>query len=153
MTRLNQRGMTLVEILIATAIMGTIAALPATAFYQFINVVERGRVKMAALHEVQNAAQWVARDGQGASAAVGGSQLALTLFDGTTVVYELAGAGPRYDLRRTAGSSQIAVARNVTSVSFSVGGRLITMAITSSPDNRWGMSEARTYKVYLRPTV
>lgn len=152
MIAMNQRGMTLVEILIATAIWGLIVTLPGTAIYQFINVVERGSVKMTALHEVQNAAHWVARDGQMASAAVGGSQLALTLPDNTTITYELVGTGPRYELRRTAGGPQIAVARNVTSASFSVNGRVITMTITSSPESRWGMSEERTYKVYRRPT-
>ena len=153
MTRMKQRGMTLVEILIATAILGLIATLPGAAIYQFINVVERGSVKMAALHEVQNAAHWVARDGQGARAAVGGSRLALTLPDSTSIIYELVGTGPRYELRRTAGGSQIAVARNVISASFSINGRVITMTLTSSPDSRWAMSEERTYKVYLRPTV
>lgn len=153
MIGMNQRGTTLVEILIATAILGLIVTLPGTAIYQFINVVERGRVKMVALHEVQNAAHWVARDGQMANTAVGGSQLALTLPDSTSIIYTLVGSGPRYELRRTAGGSQIAVARNVTSASFSINGRVIIMTLTSSPESRWAVSEERTYKVYLRPTV
>lgn len=152
MIGMNQRGMTLVEILIATAILGLIATLPGAAIYQFINVVERGRVKMVALHEVQNAAHWVARDGQMARTAVGGSQLALTLPDNTSIIYELVGTGPRYQLRRTAGGSQLAVARNVTGASLSINGRVIIMTLTSSPEGRWGVSEERTYKVYLRPT-
>ena len=153
MIGMNQRGMTLVELLIAAAILGIIVTLPSTAIYQFINVVERGRVKLVALHEVQNTAHWVARDGQMASAAVGGSQLVLTLPDSTSIIYELIGAGPRYELRRTAGGSQIAVARNVTSASFSIVGRVITMTLTSSPQSRWAVSEVRTFKVYLRPKV
>ena len=147
----GQRGIALAEVLIATAITGLLAGVVSTSIYQFVTITEHSSHKMTALHEVQNAAYWVALDGQAASAAVGGNQLSLTLPDGSSITYVLAGAGPRYELQRTAGASTITVARNITAVDFSLNGRLVTMTITSSPESRWDITEERMYKVYLRP--
>ncbi|MDP2952039.1 MAG: type II secretion system protein [Chloroflexota bacterium] len=148
----GQRGIALAEVLIATAITGLLAGVVSTSIYQFVTVTERSSQRMTALHEVQNAASWVVLDGQMASTAVGGNQLLLTLPDGSSITYVLAGAGPRYELQRTAGASTIAVARNITAVDFSLDGRLVTMTITSSPESRWNITEERIYQVHLRPT-
>jgi len=144
----NQKGITLVEILIATAISGLIFSVLGAAIYQFVGVTESGSNEMTALNEVQNAAHWVNIDGQMASMASGSSELALTMPDDSTITYALSGT----ELRRTSTGSQITVARNINSISFSVDERVITMIITSSPEGRWGISEERTFKVYLRST-
>ncbi|MBI2836562.1 MAG: hypothetical protein HYX85_02585 [Chloroflexi bacterium] len=145
--------MALVELLVAIAITGLIISLPGTAIYQFFAVTESGSRTLTALHDVQNAASWFALDGQmAATANVSSDELKLTLSDNSTIEYELEGSGPLYELRREAGSSEIVISRNVSAAVFSVDGRVITMTITSSPVNRWGISETRTYKVYLRPT-
>ncbi|MFC1926913.1 prepilin-type N-terminal cleavage/methylation domain-containing protein [Chloroflexota bacterium] len=145
----DQRGTTLVEVLIATALSGLIASLLGAVVYQITTVSERGNAAMISLHEVQNVAYWVNLDGQRASAASGGSQLIFTLPDESTVTYDLSGT----ELRRTAGGSQVTVARNITSVNFLVDERVVSMSITSCPQNRWEISEDRTYKVYLRPSA
>ncbi|MBI2852602.1 MAG: type II secretion system protein [Chloroflexi bacterium] len=148
----SQRGMALVELLVAIAITGLIIGLPGTAIYQFFAVTESGSRTLTALHDVQNAASWFALDGQMATSANVSSGLELTLSDNSTIEYELEGSGPLYELRRSAGGSEIVLARNVADAVFTLDGRVITMTITSSPVNRWGVTETRTYKVYLRPT-
>ncbi len=145
----SQRGMTLVEVLIATAISGLIIGLLGTVIYQFVTVTGRGNDKMTALHDVQNAGYWVSLDGQMASAASGGGELLeLIMHDDSTITYALSGT----ELQRTAGEAQMMiVARNISNVDFDVENRIITMTITSSPGH-WGISEERTYRVYLRST-
>ena len=144
----GQKGFTLVELLITTAITGLIVSFLGTAIYQIITVTEYGNEKMTAMHELQNAAHWVSLDGQRASAASGGNELILTLPDDSSITYSLVGT----DFQRMAGGSNMTLARNITSANFSVENRLITMTITSSPEGRDNVSENGTYKVYLRPT-
>jgi prepilin-type N-terminal cleavage/methylation domain-containing protein len=143
----DQKGFTLPELLITVAITGLIASFLGTAIYQIITVTEYGNDKAIATHELQNAAHWVSRDGQMASTASGGNRLTLTLPDGSSITYTKVAN----ELRRTAGKSRMAIAQNISSVSFSVVGRLITMTITSSPPGRTNVNEQGTYKVCLRP--
>ena len=143
----DQKGFTLPELLITVAITGLIASFLGTAIYQIITVTEYGNDKAIATHELQNAAHWVSRDGQMASTASGGNRLTLTLPDGSSITYTKVAN----ELRRTAEGSRLAIAQNISSVSFSVVNRLITMTITSSPPGRTNVNEQGTYKVCLRP--
>ena len=143
----RQEGMTMVELITAVAITGIIVVFLGTAVYHIITVSEYGNDEFTALHEVQNAAYWFIKDGQEAKTAVGGSQLVLTLADNSTVTYALVGT----NLQRTAGSLQTTLARNISSVTFSVNSRLATMYLTSAPVGRNNVSENGTYMVYLRP--
>jgi len=145
----GQKGFTLVELLITVAITGLIVSFLGTAIYQIITVTEYGNDRMTAMHELQNAAHWVNLDGQMARTASGGNELALTLPDDSSVTYSVVGT----ELRRTAGESQMTLARNISSISFSVENRIITMTITSSPEGRPNVTEQGTYKIYLRPVV
>jgi len=144
----GERGFSLVELLITVAITGLIVSGLGTAIYQIITVTEYGNDKLTATHELQNVAHWVSIDGQGASAASGGSELVLTLPDDSSITYTVVGT----ELRRTAGESEMILAQNITSANFSIENRTITMTVTSSPEGRWDVSENGTYKVYLRPT-
>ena len=144
----SERGFTLVELVIATAITGLIVGVLCTAIYQIFTVTEYGNDKMMAMHELQNAAHWVSLDGQQASAASGGDELTLTLPDDSSITYALVDT----ELRRTAGESEMTLARNISGISFSIENRTITMTVTSSPVGRWDVSEQGTYRVYLRPT-
>ncbi len=142
----GERGFTLVELLITSAITGIIVGVLGTAVYQILTVTEYGNDKMTAIHELQNAAHWVSLDGRGARVATGGDELVLTLPDDSSITYVLEGR----ELRRTAGGSQMTLAQNISGISFSVDGGIITMAITSSPEGRQNINEQGTYEVYLR---
>ena len=143
----GERGFSLIGLIISVAVMGLIVSFLGTAVYQILTVTERGREKMQALHDLQNASQWVSVDAQGALTATGGSELVLTMPDDSTVTYALSGR----ELRRTLAGSEIAVAREISNVSFSVQDRYVSMEVTSSPQSRLNVSESRTYRVYLRP--
>lgn len=144
----GQKGFTLPELLITVAITGLIVGFLGTAIYQIITVTEYSNDRMIAMHELQNAAHWFSRDGQMASTASGGNELVLALPDDSSITYAVVDT----ELCRTAGDSQMTLARNVSDLSFSIENRIITMNITSSPEGRPNVSEQRTYKVCLRPT-
>ncbi len=144
----KEQGSSLVELLISTAIAGLIVSVLGVATHQIITIADYGNDKMTALHELQNVAHLVSIDGQGASTASGGDGLVLTLPDGSSIAYALEGS----ELHRTAGGSQMTLARNISALSFSVEGRLVTMTITSSPEGSQNVSQQGTYKIYLRPT-
>jgi len=144
----GQRGFTLPELLITVAITGLIASSLGVAIYQIITVTDSGNDRMTAMHELQNAGHWVTLDGQMARTASGGNELALTLPDDSSITYAVVDT----ELHRTADESQMILAQNISSISFSVENRVITMTITSSPEGRANISEQGTYKVCLRPT-
>ena len=139
--------MSLVELLITTAVTGIIVGVLGTAIYQTITVSEFGNDKITAMHELQNTVHWVGMDVQKALTATGGSELVLTLPDSSSITYSLAGT----ELHRTAGGSQMTLARNISSISFSIESRIVTMEIASTPTGRQGVVEQGTCRVYLRP--
>jgi prepilin-type N-terminal cleavage/methylation domain-containing protein len=143
-----QKGMTMVEFIVTVAVTGIIVVFLGTAIYQILTVTGYGNRRLIAAHELENAAYWLNRDGQQASTASGGSGLALTLTDNSSVTYSLAGT----ELRRSAGGDIMVLARNITSLDFSISGRVITASLTSSPEGRDNVSENGTYRVYLRPS-
>ena len=144
----GEQGFTLMELLIAITIMGSIFGVLGEAFHQVVTIPEYGNDKVTALHELQNVAHWVNLDGQMAENATGGSGLVLTLPDDSSINYTLAGT----DLVRSTSTANRTLAKNMTSVNFSFQNRCITMDITSSPAGRWGVSENEIYKIYLRTT-
>ena len=144
----GQRGITLVELLIATAVTGLIVSFLGTAIYQITTVTEYGNDRLTAMHELQNAAHWFNLDGQRAMAANANSDLLLTFSDNSSITYSLAGT----ELHRTVGGAQMTLARNITHADFSIENRVITMSLTSAPEGRDNVSENGTYQVYLRPS-
>ena len=74
-------------------------------------------------------------------------------FGGTTTshsaTYDLVGT----DIRRTYDGATHTVGRNVTSVTFSLQGRLITVDLTSTDDKWADVSKQFTHYFYLRPSL
>jgi hypothetical protein len=143
----KERGFTMVDLVMATAVTGLIVTFFGTSIYQMLTVTEYGNDRLTAMHELQNAAYWFSLDGQGAKAATSGSELVLTLADNSTITYSLTGT----ELQRTTGEGQRTLAKHITSADFSIGNRVITMSLTSSPEGRDNVSENGTYQVSLRP--
>jgi prepilin-type N-terminal cleavage/methylation domain-containing protein len=144
----NERGYTLVELLIALAITGVMITTLGMVVNQTITLPEQGNDQVSALHAIQNAAHWVSIDGQRAKSASGGNGLNLTLPDNSSVSYTLEGN----ELHRTDSDSEQTIARGIASVDFSINGQIITMNIIAEPDGRWNISENGTYQIYMRPT-
>jgi prepilin-type N-terminal cleavage/methylation domain-containing protein len=142
----KEGGYTLVELLITLAISGIIFTAVGSAIYQMSTVSGMGNDKLTANHELQNAAYWFNQDGQSALSVKAGSNLTYYMFDDRAVRYTLNGT----DLLRTDGDAQMTLARNISSASFSVEDRLVSLKITSSIPGRANISEQRNYKVYLR---
>ncbi len=144
----GQRGFTLVELLVSMTLTALIIGIVGTAIYQIFTVTEYGNHRLLAIHELQNVAHWVSRDGQSAGSVTGGAQLTLTLPDNSSIVYNVTGT----TLYRVTDGSQMTLAQNISSANFSIQNRTITMSLTSAPADRWHVSEQGTYKVYLRPS-
>ncbi len=69
----GERGFTLVELLVATAITGLILGIVAIAMHHVLTIPEYGNDRVTALHELQNVAHQFSLDGQTAKSATGGS--------------------------------------------------------------------------------
>jgi len=156
-TTVDQRGITLVETLLATAIAAVIVGLLGSTIFLFMRSTEQGNKHLMAYQDLQNAGHWITRDGMAAqtTSLVNGAapvtSMTLSWTDGgqsNTVTYSLSGD----DLRRDYNGTAMTVARNVSSVGFSISQRVITSNITSAPAGRWEVSKEATYRVRLRPT-
>jgi len=143
----GQKGMTMVELIVAIAVTGVIVAFLGTAIFQIITVSEYGNGRLTAMHELQNSAHWFNLDGQKAVSASVDGGLLLTISETTSITYSLVGT----ELRRTSEGSYMTLARNITSADFSIANRVIIMSLTSAPEGRYDVSENGTYRVFLRP--
>jgi hypothetical protein len=143
----GQKGMTIAELVVAIATTGIIVVFLGMAINQIFTVSGYGNDRLTATHELENVAHWFNIDGQGAVAATGGTSLALTMADNSSITYTLVGT----EMRRTTSGQQMTLARNITDVSFTIDNRLVTMSLTASPPGQYSVSENGTYHVYLRP--
>jgi type II secretory pathway component PulJ len=155
--RRDEQGGILLELLVAAGITALIAGLLASIVFQFFRTSEKGTEGLIALHEVQNTTQWITRDVTMAETSdlVDGApavqSMTLTWTEGVmvhTVTYSLSGT----DLQRVINGQVGIVARNVSSISFSLSNNVITTTIVSSPESRWGVSKELTSKAWLRTT-
>ena len=147
MMRSDEHGLTMVELIIATAVTGIIVSFLGTSIYQMLTITEYGNSRLTAMHELQNAAHWFNLDGQRAISANANGELLLTISESSSITYSLVGT----ELRRTAGGDYMTLAKNIASADFSIDNRLITMSLTSAPEGRDSVSENGTYQVFLRP--
>jgi prepilin-type N-terminal cleavage/methylation domain-containing protein len=144
----KQRGYSLAEMMVSMTIIGILALLIGVAVPQMASVPEKGENQVDALHALQNAIHWVGRDAGSAQSAVGGGSLTLTMPDASIIRYTVNSE----TLYRHANGLDQAVARNISSLAFTVDGRMITVNITAAPDSRWNLTESRTYQVAMRPS-
>jgi len=143
----DERGFTLVELLMGAAITAVVVAFLGFMVFQTFQVEEFGDAQITARNELQNAAAWMQGDAVEARTAAGGSQITLTMPDASVVTYTKSGTY----LTRTSGSTVNTIARNVSAATFSVSGRLITVDLTSTPPGRSGAAAQGTYMFNMRP--
>jgi type II secretory pathway pseudopilin PulG len=166
----NQRGITVIELIIAVALSGIIVGATTATILQVINGSNRTSNQMAAVRQVQNAGYWVSHDAQMAQSvnttAPDGFPITLSWvgWSGNTtyeVVYssENMTSGGLKNLQRSysvngSPPDTIFVAQYVdpaaTSANFTGGELIFTVTATVGTGSQAG-SETRFYKVVPRP--
>jgi prepilin-type N-terminal cleavage/methylation domain-containing protein len=162
---MNQKGMTLIELLIALAIASSVVAAAAAAIFQLLTTPERNSDYMTAYTQVQNAGFSVSRDAVQAQNVTfdGGSFLTLDWVDwdgyAHHVVYTLEGPpGGLMKLLRTYSYSIDGVPKVETMVvakyiidpgtNCTWVGNVLTLEITAKVGDK---TASRTYNVEPRP--
>lgn len=163
----GQKGLTMLELLMAFAVTGIISSGVTATLYQMVTGSARTNNHMAAVKQVQHAGYWVSRDAQVAQDVddnpAGGEFLILSWTDWNdtehTITYTLEGT----ELRRDDGVQQITVAQFIdiapanTSCDFAdTNGDgnadtlilRVTAVVGSGPQ---GQSETREYRIVPRP--
>ena len=136
----GQRGFTLVEMIVALGIMGIIVPALGLAIFQMTNFTSRGNAQLATNDDLGVSMRWLDRDIQmaqttdlvDAAPPVGSLTLNWTdEFGGAaaphTTVYSLVGT----ELTRTYDGNTHSIARDVSSVQFSIQSKLLTVTLTS----------------------
>ena len=151
----KQRGMTLVEILIALAISGVIIGALGASIYTIVSVTGRGNAEIAVLRDIQSASHWINNDVRMVREVnlIGGdpaSGLVLDWDDSEgnphSCNYTFAG---RELIRSYNGTSSI-IAWNVSSIEFSQNDDVLTYTLTSETEGRWVVNREMTGYVSLR---
>ena len=155
----GQRGMTLLELLVAAAVGAVLTTGAAAAIYQSGKLARWGGDELRAWHDIRSGVYWMGRDIPMAETTdlVDGagpvSSLSLTWTEHSeagdiphTSSYYLVGS----ELKRDYDGSVITVARHIQSLGFSLSQRLITVSLSSSPGEP-AAAENMTYMIYLRP--
>ncbi|MBI2856107.1 MAG: type II secretion system protein [Chloroflexi bacterium] len=158
---MNQKGFTLLTLVVGLGILGLLSSSAGAVVSQSVRSSYKGNDTLGAFNTIENAGFWISRDGRMADTTDlingGGPVSSVTLqwidqFDLGSVqhssTFELVGN----EVRRTYDGVTRTLARNVSSLSFSLSNSLITVIIESSPPGFAGVREQRSYLIYLRPT-
>lgn len=150
---LNQKGLTLVELLIATVVVAMIASVVVVGMFQLFTVSDRNSDYAVAFTQVQNAGYWVSHDAVMAQVVDDTSGLVTLDWvdwenDAHQVVYTLDGASG--ELRRSGTEEEFLVAQYIDpTTSCTWDGAVLTLVITAQVGDQ---TVSRTYKVEPRPS-
>ena len=150
----NQKGFTLIEVLIAVGITTLVVTSMSGIIFQLLRVTEKGTETLTAIRELENSNIWISRDIQRAETCDlidGGVPVqSMTIsWNEASVLHSATYALSGTDLQRDHGGEVTTLARNISSVAFSMSSNLVTTTIVSSPESRWDTSRTVTSKMYL----
>lgn len=158
----RQKGMTLLELMAAMAIMVLVMVGALAVIFQEYGGTDIAKTKVTAAHEISNAARRISQDGMMAEntnlteEVDPVNQLTLNWIDRYDFAniphssnYTLYGT----ELRRNYDGVETTVARNISQLEFSQSGDLLTVSISCTP--QWWAPDRtvqKTYRIYLRTT-
>lgn len=158
----RQKGMTLLELMAAMAIMVLVMVGALAVIFQEYGGTDIAKTKVTAAHEISNAARRISQDGMMAENTNLTEEVdpvnQLTLnwierYDFANIPhssnYSLCGT----ELRRNYDGVETTVARNISQLEFSQSGDLLTVSISCTP--QWWAPDRtvqKTYRIYLRTT-
>lgn len=151
----NQRGFTLIEILIAMSISAVVIGGLAAGIYAVIHITGRGNSEIKALRDIQSAAYWISNDAQMAKDVVlfGGDpsdNITLNWDDNLGEPHTSNFALSGNELIRNYDDYVMAIAWNVDSAEFSINDDVLSFTIISVPDGMWNTERKISGQVNLR---
>ena len=152
-TMRSSAGFTLMEVIVAVGILSLVITAFGSGVLQVVSVQQFWRDDVVATRELRRAGTWFAGDALNAvttslaDGAAPSSTVTLNWTSGGSAVtsaYAISGG----NLVRTFGGQQLAVARDVSSVAFSLSGKLLTFTLTVNAGET--KTDGRTLQTYLR---
>ena len=150
-----QRGMTLIELLMALGISGVIIGALGASIYTIMSVTGRGNAEISLLRDIQSASHWISNDVRMASditltggVPANGMVLEWDDSEGNPHSGNYTHAG-RELIRSFNGTSSI-IAWNVSSVEFSLNNDELSYTLISETEGRWVVNKEVTGHVNLR---
>jgi len=160
---MRQKGFTLIEILVAMAVGGILMAGVVLGIFQVSWGTVRTNDQVVALTDVNNAALWLKKDLQMVQSTsltngVTASSVTLEWTDFTnfeeeenknhTSTYALSPSGTK--LIRTYDDTPSVVGRHITSIGFTLAGRVINVVITATGPGNSQRTETLKFTVHMR---
>jgi len=161
----NQKGITLVEVIVATALIGMLTGAFSASIFSIFRHTASSNAHTTAATSTEEAGYWISRDGQMAqstdltpgAAPVGTMQLIWTdpdSGDAYDIDYFLSGENlRRMETINSVEQGTRTVARHIIGIEFSQppgDDRLFTANVTASGGGHQALSETREYHVTLR---
>ena len=146
----SAQGYTLIELLVATAIISLVTGLLVMILYQFFIIPSQGNAQLAVDSDLRNAGLWLMRDGNESQVFTGTMPCNTFTFDtGQGVTYIYARNGNALERTDSSTGQTTGAARHVSDVQCPAGVSTSTVGITifsSSGD----VSASQTYTITLR---
>lgn len=154
-TNVKQRGMTLIEILMALGISGIIIGGLAASIYTVMSVTGRGNAEITVLRDIQSASHWISNDARMArdvtlTGGVPANGIILGWDDSQGNPHSCSITRTGRELIRNFDGALSTIAWNVLTVEFSMNDDVLTYALTSETESRWEVKKEVTGQVNLR---
>jgi len=158
MKRAGQKGMTLVEVIIATGIGAVVTAALALVIYNLMTVTERNNDATSTLSDVQNAVYMISYDAKMAGSTdltegdPAASEVLFSWIDGGGAAHSSRYYISGTELIRDYNGNTHSVAKSISSIEFTVTASNLNYFVKSTT-GRLDTSESFTGTVYFRPTT